>query len=110
MRITLVAIARLTLAGSAWAQFLPPEEFDRPFEGRVVIQEAINSEEVRKLCHAVFTMVPLGCSYRMPSIKWCAIVKVPDDQIRAAGYDPDIFMRHEIGHCNGWPATHKGAR
>jgi hypothetical protein len=26
------------------------------------------------------------------------------------GYDPAVFIRHEIGHCNGWPATHKGAR
>ena len=51
-----------------------------------------------------------GCSYRMPSIKWCAIVKLSDDKVRAEGFDPDVFMRHEIGHCNGWPGTHKGAR
>ena len=40
----------------------------------------------------------------------CAIVKVSDDQIRAAGYDPEVFMRHELGHCNGWGSDHKGAR
>jgi hypothetical protein len=109
MRITLTA-ALIAIATQAYSQFLPPEEFDRPFEGRVVIQEAINQDEVRRLCNAVFTMVPLGCSYRMPSIKWCAIVKLPDEQIRAEGFDPAIFMRHEIGHCNGWPASHMGAR
>jgi len=36
----------------------------------------------------------LGCAYRIQGVKMCAIVKVSDDQIRAAGHDPAIFMRH----------------
>jgi hypothetical protein len=115
MRVTLAIVLLLTLAGSAQAQktgrFLPPEAFDHPFDGRVVIQEAKDYDEVRKLCPGmVFTMEPLGCSYRIPAMKLCAIVKVSDEQIRAAGLDPDVFMRHEIGHCWGWGADHKGAR
>jgi hypothetical protein len=30
--------------------------------------------------------------------------------VRAAGHDPDIILRHEIGHCNGWGPNHEGAR
>jgi hypothetical protein len=52
----------------------------------------------------------LGCAYRIQGVKMCAIVKVSDDQIRAAGHDPAIFMRHESSHCNGWGSLHLGAR
>ena len=40
----------------------------------------------------------------------CTIHIVDDKVIRAAGYEPDVIRRHEIGHCNGWPADHRGAR
>jgi hypothetical protein len=113
MRIALVFVSFLILASPAQAKdgFLPPEEFDRPFDGRVVIQEATDGAEVRKLCPSMpFTIEPLGCSYRIPGLKICGIVKVSDDQIRAAGHDPEIFMRHEIGHCHGWSSDHRGAR
>jgi hypothetical protein len=107
----LAVIALLTLVSSAWAQFLPPEAFDRPFDGRIVIQEARDRDEVLRLCpNMTFTMEPLGCSHRIPGIKLCTIVKVSDERIRAAGHDPAVFMRHQVGHCNGWPASHKGAR
>jgi hypothetical protein len=107
----LAVIALLTLVSSAWAQFLPPKAFDRPFDGRIVIQEARDRDEVLRLCpNMTFTMEPLGCSHRIPGIKLCTIVKVSDERIRAAGHDPAVFMRHEVGHCNGWPASHKGAR
>jgi hypothetical protein len=108
MRITL-AIALLAIATQAYAQFIPPEELDRPFDGRVVIQEA--KDQVRRLCPAMahFT-VALGCSYIISGMNLYAIVKLPDDQIRVAGHDPEVFMRHEIGHCNSWPAHHPGAR
>jgi hypothetical protein len=111
MRITFTIALLITITISAQAQFLPPEEFDRPFDGRVVIQEARDGAEVRKLCPSMlFTITPLGCSYRIEGTNLCGIVKVSDDQIRAAGHDPEIFMRHERGHCNGWPADHRGAR
>jgi len=111
MRITFTIALLITITISAQAQFLPPEEFDRPFDGRVIIQEARDSDEVRKLCPKMAFMIrPLGCSYRIQGTYYCGIVKVPDEQIRDAGHDPAIFMRHEHGHCNGWPADHRGAR
>jgi hypothetical protein len=111
--IALACISFLILASPAQAQrgFLPPEEFDHPFEGRVVIQEAKDRDYVRRLCpNMPFTIDPLGCSYIFRGIRLCGIVKVPDEDIRAAGHDPEVFMRHELGHCNGWGSDHKGAR
>jgi hypothetical protein len=65
MRITSAIALLLTLADSAQAQglrLLPPEEFDHPFDGRVVIHEARDGDEVRRLSpNMTFTIEPLGC-------------------------------------------------
>jgi hypothetical protein len=101
--IALACISFIILASPAQPSpgpegFLPPEEFDRPYEGRVVIQAAKDQDEVRRLCPKfVFGIAAIGCAYQIPGTKLCAIVKVSDDDIRAAGHDPDVFMRHEIG-------------
>jgi len=34
---------------------------------------------------------------------------VQDDVIIAAGLTLEIVMRHELGHCNGWPPDRTGA-
>ena len=107
------AVVFLALATQAQAQglrLLPPEEFDHPYKGPVVIQAVRSQAEVREFCPGMnFNLgIALGCSKVI--VDTCLIVKVPDSDIRAAGHDPDVFMRHEMGHCNGWPATHRGAR
>jgi hypothetical protein len=43
-------------------------------------------------------------------LQQCAIVMAPDDVITKAGFPPALVLRHEIAHCNGWPADHRGAR
>lgn len=112
MRIIAILLLLLSNAHAQTAgKFLPPEEFDHPYDGRIVIQMARDYDDVRLLCPSMkFTMTPLGCAYQIRGTKLCAIVKVSDDTIRAVGFDPEVFMRHETGHCNGWGADHKGAR
>ena len=34
------------------------------------------------------------------------IVMLPDYYLNALGYDPLDIFRHELAHCNGWPANH----
>jgi hypothetical protein len=36
------------------------------------------------------------------------IVLATDEIIKAAGWTSEIVRRHEFGHCNGWPADHRG--
>jgi hypothetical protein len=33
-----------------------------------------------------------------------------EEEIEAAGYTLAVVMRREIGHCDGWPNDHPGAR
>jgi hypothetical protein len=110
MRIVVLLAIGLVHCTAAWAQFLPPAEFDHPYKGPVAIQHARSQDEVRESCRGMkFNLgIALGCS--MVVAGTCLIVKVPDAEIRAHGHDPEVFMRHETGHCNGWPASHVGAR
>jgi hypothetical protein len=112
-RLFTAVVFLLALATQAHAQglrLLPPEEFDRPYDGDVIYEAARDQDHVRALCRGMnFNLgVALGCSRVIMGV--CYIIKVPDAEIRAVGHDPDVFMRHEMGHCNGWPAIHRGAR
>lgn len=40
----------------------------------------------------------------------CLVLMLPDEAIKAQGVDPQETYRHEIAHCNGWPADHGGAQ
>ena len=109
MRITLAIVLLLSLCSPALAQFLPPPEFDKPYEGRLYYEIAPNQDYVRKVCPSFKNPGPaLACTICFAGI--CVIVIVSDEEIRAAGHDPDIVRRHEIGHANGWPTHHPGAR
>jgi len=109
--LVITLLPALATVSHAQRGLLPPEEFDHPYDGRIVIQMARDQAEVRELCKGmVFHGPALGCARGRRDFKICYIAKVSDDEIRAAGYDPEHFMRHEIGHCNGWPPSHVGAR
>lgn len=100
---------------------LPPVKFDKPpFDGVDVTEQVVKSRaEIRKRCPDV-KFEPgsdLACSnilrfYNGAVVTkvFCTIHIVDDEVIRAAGYEPVNIRRHEIGHCNGWPADHRGAR
>jgi hypothetical protein len=113
--IALACISFLILASPAQAQrgFLPPEEFDHPFDGSLRVVRLQTQQEVRQNCPNMTFILPVasGCSVKWKSLpRLCYVFMVSDDEIKAAGYDPEIVLRHEIGHCNGWPSDHKGAR
>lgn len=103
MRITvIIALVMLATGARAQMRFLPSEEFDHPYtDGPVTIYPMANQDEVRFHCNnAKFNLgVALGCARKI--YKTCFIFKVSDEEIRAAGHNPGVFMRHEIGHCNG---------
>jgi hypothetical protein len=89
----------------------PPEEFDKPYTAGPILKIEAHSEgQVKKLCPDFkFDWGPaLACSYKAGTT--CKIIIAADAIIRMNGFDPDLVYRHEIGHCLGWPADHKGAR
>jgi len=46
----------------------------------------------------------LACS--MQNSRSCLIIMVNDEIMRRRGWNTGLLLRHEIGHCNGWPGTH----
>ena len=111
MRIALV-IALLALANAAQAQpkVLPPEEFDN-YNGLVEIVTAQDEAHLRWLCGPRMSFnlgYALACSFRTP--QGCLVIMVPASIIGGYGWSPDTVYRHELGHCAGWGADHRGAR
>lgn len=88
---------------------LPPAEYDKPYTGRLILETVPNQEELAKFCgKAYIPGLTLGCSQRRADS--CKIVLVPDAIITMNGWTRALMLRHELGHCNGWPGDHPGAR
>jgi hypothetical protein len=82
------------------ARLEPPARYDHPYNGQVV-ERVVPAAEVPSLC------MPMGadlfgaaCSL-LQSNGTCYIVLPSDGRAPVA-----TFRRHEIAHCNGWPANH----
>jgi hypothetical protein len=113
--VTLIAaiiIMALALAARAQSPFLyivPPLEYDYPYTGELTIVIAKDTKEVQTLCNLPTPRV--ACSY--VSLRWCRIIKISDDALRAMGWNPLHIMRHEHAHCHkpdGWSNNHEGIR
>jgi hypothetical protein len=77
----------------------PPAQYNHPYDGPVV-ERVMPVAEVRALCTSQ------GASSRGVACSWvsdgtCYIVLPNDEQASVSTY-----RRHEIAHCNGWPANH----
>jgi hypothetical protein len=88
---------------------LPPVEYDHDYTGKITFEIVKTREELRDICgHSIYTRWTLACAF--PRGPKCHIVMTIDDIILAHGWTPEIILRHEIGHCNGWPSDHPGQR
>jgi hypothetical protein len=100
-----------TSAGSR-ERALPPVQYDYEFPAQWEELRGQDQEQMHRICPGAPKFAPaLGCSFRgnIGTIK-CLIILAPEKDIEAAGWTADIIRRHEMGHCNGWPADHSGAR
>jgi len=89
---------------------LPPAIYDHAPSG-VVEAHSGSLSDLEYLCHTqwriVTNNVSVGCSWPSRGV-WIVILPriggevTPELQARV--------WRHEIGHVNGWPADHPGAR
>ena len=83
----------------------PPERYDHPYRDGPVVERVLPLDEARKLCTAIGVGQVDGCAGYVTmsdGTKACFVV-LPVD-----GPDPNLdnYRRHEIAHCNGWPANH----
>jgi hypothetical protein len=100
------------MAAEALTKFdpVPPVEYDRPFNGTLEIYKVGGQEDVRATGCPKTAFVALGCAFWWANPSKCVVILADDAAIKAVGHDPEIVLRHEIAHCNGWPASHSGAR
>ena len=88
---------------------LPPPEYDKPFPGKLT-EIRVPPETMRAICPKTIFPLTLACAYPTRDQSECLIIMLSDELIKAAGWTPEIVRRHEVGHCNGFPADHRGAR
>jgi hypothetical protein len=87
---------------------LPPAEYDIPYKGKLTIRTALSKEDLKLACPNAQPWT-LGCAYRF-NAENCLIILLADRLIREKGWSTEIMLRHELGHCNGWPGNHPGER
>jgi len=114
MRTVLAALVLLgwssAFAGVNDPTWKPPRRFDHAFAGKLTIKR-LPQREVERACRALFVKhkIPVGSvtSWRGCSLpvskRSCTIIVVNKTFMRAT---PAAVIRHEVGHCNGWPANH----
>src|SRR5262245_61016927 len=77
------------------SNILPPVEYDHQYEGDLTIKMVPTLADLYRACSVYNNPVLLACSYRYAS-----------DVMRERGWNTGLLLRHEIGHCNGWPGDH----
>ena len=77
----------------------PPAQYNHAYNGQVV-ERVVPEAEVRSVCMSMgLDLLTVACSWQ--SNGTCYIVLPNDGQASVSTY-----RRHEIAHCNGWPANH----
>jgi hypothetical protein len=111
LTLALIAVSAGAFAGDRKYYVLPPVEYDHKYPGQLVWQLARDQQQIRDACPHIkyWGLGALACSFQYPNNS-CLIVILYDDDIKKAGFPPDVIKRHEIGRCNGWDADHTGAR
>ena len=86
---------------------LPPAEFDKPYDGDLTIKIVNTLVELEIACRVKNDKM-LGCAFH--NEKSCVIYLLEDSVMRQRGWNTGLLLRHEIGHCNGWPGWHPDQR
>jgi hypothetical protein len=97
------AAAASSVAPAHASDLVPPKRYDVPYRGALV-ELQVSQAGVVAACNAIGFAVPrhtAGCSVR--SERECLIIYISAPY---KGDTPAQVRRHELAHCNGWPANH----
>lgn len=98
--VAIIVIAAVISANVRYRLELePPAQYNHPYAD-LVDERVMPVAEVRTLCMSMGADV-LGVACSWQSDNTCYIVLPNDEEASVATY-----RRHEIPHCNGWPASH----
>lgn len=91
------------------AEWNPPAQYDVPFDGKLHLMPRAPAE-VSGACAHLFEWAGLdlavsprqrGCAVYIGKQCWIVHIDRP-----VYGTSPAAVIRHEVGHCNGWPSWH----
>jgi len=90
----------------AISKILTPPEFEREYEGELVIAR-VSPRGLAAACPSAKPgHVVLGCA--RPGRGRCEVTIVNDDVLRSLGWTYEVVLAHEVAHCLGWAADHPG--
>ncbi|MER9912791.1 hypothetical protein NKJ71_19385 [Mesorhizobium sp. M0050] len=115
LRALALVFCSLVTIGSAVAgikdpTWNPPARFDHAYSGKLTVRY-LPQKQVVAACAKLFakykvaaksSLVQRGCS-AITSDTSCTVIVVDKTFALAT---PEAVLRHEMGHCNGWPASH----
>jgi len=103
-----LALVSPALAIDRQAHFTnPPARYDHPYRGKLIVKiVAIEKLHGQSLCRKS-SIVSHACAAMWDAPENQCIIWLPkvDGKVVTAEYQARA-LRHEIGHCNGWPANH----
>lgn len=99
----------LALAGKNDSEWNPPARFDHAYPGKLTVRY-LPQKQVVTACAKLFAEYKVaakssfnqrGCSAITGTS--CTVILIDRTYALAT---PKAVLRHEIGHCNGWSASH----
>lgn len=99
-----LALANTAMAGKTDPEWNPPTRFDHAYLGKLIIHR-LPQKQIIEVCAKLVgkrSMIQHGCS-AFPKDNRCEIWIVDNIYM---GATPAAVLRHEVGHCNGWPPDH----
>lgn len=101
--LVLLLLSSPAMAGKTDPTWNPPARFDHAFAGQVTIHRLPQMTIVDVCANLIGkrSFIQHGCSRLEGNL--CTVWIVNKTYMDAT---PEAVLRHEIGHCNGWPASH----
>lgn len=85
---------------------IPPAEYDHHYNGDLTINVTDSAAAMEAWCTGHSGQTTMACT-RMAGTR-CIVLMRNDAFIKAFGWTSGLILRHELAHCNGWPADHPG--
>jgi hypothetical protein len=83
-------------------KILPPPEYDHHYDGALKITVAETFAELADFCGRALKN---ACAKHIDGGDRCLVYMIKEELLQ---WTREIVLRHEIGHCNGWPGDHPG--
>jgi hypothetical protein len=115
----LLASSLITTANAEvrWLSTMPPADYDVQYKGILTITRVQSEEDIREICAVPAQQIRASaCAKRSHTASpnqpapYCRIFVVTDKILKSMGATWEFTLRHELAHCNGWPADHPNGK